>query len=42
MTLRIAIVGILFLALPGSVWIDSELDDPDPAFDDQIGDDDWV
>ncbi len=42
MSLRIAIIGILFLAMPGSLWIDSELDDSDPAFDEPTGDDDQV
>jgi len=38
MSLRIAFIGILCLALPDSFWVDSELDDPDPAFEDQTGD----
>lgn len=40
MSLRIAFIGILCLALPGSLWVDSELDDPDPAFEDQTSDND--
>jgi hypothetical protein len=39
MSLRIAIIGILCLTLPSSLWVDSELDDPDPALEDQSGDD---
>jgi|HubBroStandDraft_1064217.scaffolds.fasta_scaffold1021005_2 hypothetical protein len=35
MSLRIAIIGILCLALPGFSWIDTELDDSDPALEDQ-------
>ena len=33
MSLRIAFIGILCLALPGSFWVDCEVDDTDPAFE---------